>query len=838
MTTASENESRLEGLLDDDRWIRRLARGLVADPGTADDLAQETWVAALEAREGQAARPWLGRVLRNAWKDGLRGRARRARREEGAARAEATPGADELVAELELRERVARALRELEEPYRTALVLRYFRDESLSAIARREKVAVSTIHERLERGLERLRARLDAEHGGRRGAWAVTMLTLARRPGAVVGPLEVLTMTAGLKTAVALTVLGSAAAWWFSEAERAGGTEPLPAVPEVAESAPTPAPHEAQPLEPAGTREALPATPSVPTPVLALTNGPEIVGRVVTTANEPVSGVELVMNRSQAEPLRTTSAFDGSFVLEVAAGEESSRVRCADARFVTLVAGAPRGEEQLVIVGPAVGFAGVVVDESGAPIAGATLAFHLRTSLFRELGLQVAAADAQPGWSTTSDAAGRFTLAGVTGGAPVGLEVRALGYRERDVDLAAGGDGHLNVVLARDTRVLELAGRVLGPDQRPFAGARVSAGHEVVTSAADGTFVLSSPPDTGNFVQDENGTWRAETAETVRVIALAPGHAPGLQEFPRVDPPGEVVLALGAEPLAITGHVLDPEGEPIAGVIVWPRALTAFGRVPRGLEGVDNELEVETELCGTTLGAVTGPDGGFALACLLDQPYDLELFDSRTALRTSREGVAAGTHGLEIVLTPEPGTRRVAGRVLTAGGEPRARVMIKPRRVGAWSQQPPQLVGGEYWRETDAEGRFEFEALATEGTVLDVFALPWQIVALEGLPDLEQIEIVMPRLCELQVVLNDPALADVLSVLDEHGSELEVVERVHMDGRSAAFSMGERAFITDGRSGVIQAPETSRTLVLFKTDVEVLRLPLTLDPHQLTVVRP
>jgi RNA polymerase sigma factor (sigma-70 family) len=835
MTPASE----LEGLLDDDRWIRRLARGLVADRATADDLAQDTWVAALEAREGRAARPWLGRVLRNAWKDGLRRRARRARREEGAARAEGTPGADELVAELELRERVARALRELEEPYRSALVRRYFRDESLSAIARQENVAVSTIHERIERGLERLRQRLDAEHGGRRGAWAVTMLALARRPGAAIGPLEVATMTVGLKTAVVLTVLGSAAAWWFSDAERAGGTDPLPAAPEVAESAPAPAPRTAEPLEPAETREALPATPFVPSPALALTNGPEIVGRVVTTANEPVSGVELVMNRSDAEPLRTTSAFDGSFVLEVAAGEESNRVRCADPRFVTLVAGAP-GEERLVIVGAAVGFSGTVVEEGGVPITGAALTFHLRASLFRELGLQAAAADAQTGWGTTSDATGRFALAGLAGGALVGLEVRALGYLQRDVDLAAEGDGHMSIVLERDTRVLEFAGRVLSPDQLPFAGARVSAGREIVTSAADGTFVLSSPPDTGHFVQDEGGTWRPEVSATVRVIALAPGRAPALQEFPRTDPPGEVVLVLGQEPLSIAGRVLDPAGEPISGVIVWPRALTAFGRVPRGLDGVlDRELTVEEELCGTGVhGAVTATDGSFALGCLLDLPYDLDLFDSHTAMRTSREGVAAGTLGLEIVLTPEPGTRRVAGRVISSGGEPRSGVMIKPRRTGNWNQQPPQLAGGEYWRETDAEGRFEFEALATAGTMLDVFGTPWKIVALEGLPDLDEIEIVMPLLCEMQVVLADPALADELTVLDEHGTELEVVERIHMDGHSVAFSMGERSEITDGRSSVIQAPETSRMLVLFKASVEVLRMPLTLDPQQLTLVRP
>src|SRR5262245_4896736 len=107
--------TELESLLADDRWIRRLAGKLVADPAVAEDLVQETWVAALASRRAVPGRPWLGRVLRNTWKDLLRSRSRRDRRERAAARDEATAAAGELVAELELRERIARALRELEE---------------------------------------------------------------------------------------------------------------------------------------------------------------------------------------------------------------------------------------------------------------------------------------------------------------------------------------------------------------------------------------------------------------------------------------------------------------------------------------------------------------------------------------------------------------------------------------------------------------------------------------------------------------------------------------------------------------------------------------------------
>jgi len=100
----------------------------------------------------------------------------------------------------------------------------------------------------------------------------------------------------------------------------------------------------------------------------------------------------------------------------------------------------------------------------------------------------------------------------------------------------------------------------------------------------------------------------------------------------------------------------------------------------------------------------------------------------------------------------------------------------------------------------------------------------------------------VPRLCELQVVLEDPGRADALGVLDAQGVALEMVERLHMDGQSVAFTMDARAAFEDGRSSVLQVPETARTLVLYRgrgaAATEVQRLPLALDRTHPTVVRP
>ena len=49
-------------------WVRALARSLVRDPGLADDIAQETWLAALRkpASGTGISRGWLASVVRNA----------------------------------------------------------------------------------------------------------------------------------------------------------------------------------------------------------------------------------------------------------------------------------------------------------------------------------------------------------------------------------------------------------------------------------------------------------------------------------------------------------------------------------------------------------------------------------------------------------------------------------------------------------------------------------------------------------------------------------------------------------------------------------------------------
>jgi len=197
----------LRELLAHDGWIRRLCARLVSDPSSADDLAQETYLAASEAAPEQgirSMRAWLSGVVRNLWRDQRRSEQRRARRERTVARPEATPEED-LSAEVELRRRLAEALLTLEEPLRRALVLRFFKDCTLAELARREEISLSSAHGRVERGLARLRSELDRSHGGRRAAWAALATRVAS--SAVAPTTEVILMGVTWKLLAAATAI-------------------------------------------------------------------------------------------------------------------------------------------------------------------------------------------------------------------------------------------------------------------------------------------------------------------------------------------------------------------------------------------------------------------------------------------------------------------------------------------------------------------------------------------------------------------------------------------------------------------------------------------------------
>lgn len=837
----------LQGLLAEDQWIRRLAQRLAGDAHAAEDLVQDAWVAALDARaeapRPRALRPWMRGILRNLWSDAKRTRAAREQRELRVARDEALEPTSELVAELELRKQVAEALLALEEPYRSALYLRFFKDQSLATIARRQGIALSSAHERVQHGLARLRARLDQAHGGRRGAWSGGTPGAGEAAGVGKAVAEAIAMAGGLKLAASVLVIGGGLAWFL--VERWSGA-PRAELAAAAPEAPPPK-YELLPSAAPLVRTTLPTEPAAEPPVAPVATGlvePALFhGRVVDPAGAPVPLVAVGWTDQSSPSPSARSGPDGGFALEPGAGDT---IHCLEPDLATLVP-ATRGqvgrrENPLVVVASRVDFAGVVLDPAGAPVAGASVAFRLRDELYLALGLHRGEHE-RGRWQTASDASGVFALEGVAGGERVFLEVTAKGFEWAKLDLPPHGDPSLVVTLRRNRGVLTLRGVVLDSRGAPFEGARVSAGEDIVRSGADGRFevrLFELPEMTADDVQ---AAWRErQLVPGAELVALAPGLLPARAPLADIEPEAEIVLRLGERPESIAGRVLDPERAPIGGAVVWLRDPTPFGRelvsMSEGTSVAWNQT-VEDELAGGfgKRGTQSDEHGAFELTGLIARSYELMVLRPETCELAGPFAAAAGSRAVELVLSHETRRGRVAGRVVSAGGQALVGVRISARRgVEGTNAHAEPPMRRRYEVETDAEGRFELGEIALEGTelVLEDPRFFLRTARLAQHADPAHLELVEPVLCELQVDLSDqPELADRLKVLDGEGHELET-----MESYGNAWAMDTEVSVSAGLSPVVLVRETAETLVLFRGPNEVLRRPLRLDPGERTTVRP
>jgi RNA polymerase sigma factor (sigma-70 family) len=187
-------------------FVRGLALALVGDAHEADEIAQETYLRALERPPGVVvnARAWLAGVARNVLRMRRREEGRRHRREAVVARPDAEPSTADSVARMEVLRRLTTAVEGLDEPYRGTLLLRYFDRLMPAEIARRQGVPVKTVKTRLHRALGQLRARLDGQHRDRR-SWALLLVPLADRSPLGLAPVASGAILMTLKTKLAVT---------------------------------------------------------------------------------------------------------------------------------------------------------------------------------------------------------------------------------------------------------------------------------------------------------------------------------------------------------------------------------------------------------------------------------------------------------------------------------------------------------------------------------------------------------------------------------------------------------------------------------------------------------
>ncbi|MCA8976249.1 MAG: sigma-70 family RNA polymerase sigma factor [Planctomycetes bacterium] len=220
-------------------FVRALARELVDDEATAEDLAQEAWVRALQQppQHGASLRGWFATVLQNLLHNRRRGDRRRAARERGAAAPAELPTPEHILERELVRERMVRAVLRLDEPFRTAVLLRYYEDLSPGEIAVRLAVPAATVRTRLMRGLQRLRADLDEQSGGDRRSWSAALAGWigASKPEVAVGIAGGIAMKKIAIAIAALLLLTTSFALVFLREEEPGPEAPaLVASPAVA----------------------------------------------------------------------------------------------------------------------------------------------------------------------------------------------------------------------------------------------------------------------------------------------------------------------------------------------------------------------------------------------------------------------------------------------------------------------------------------------------------------------------------------------------------------------------------------------------------------------------
>jgi len=544
----------LELLLAHSDWLARLARRLVADAAAADDLVQDTWVAAL-CRPPDAerpARPWLSSVIR-------RLAALRARRQGVCSGHRPDPGdpappADEALARVEQERALAGHVLALEEPYRSAVLLRYYRGMSAAQIARELGVPAATVRTHLKRGLERLRARLERTTDGGARAWTAALAPLCRHEMPVAGSLLVggglmlkLPVLAGL---VAVVLVAS----WRLGRDPAQLESIEPESVAVVEAA-----HEGlAPTEPAagGSLRDAPRRPGIGAGTASLSSARTLTVRVHFAPDRvPAAGVLVCTRPQSAGPLASSpwrpTGVDGIVRFDDPPPGRlwvmADRGAWADVEPVT-----SRCEVELEIpVG--IDVTGEVVDEDGRPVGGAGI--WLSTRGGDELGAIVARADAE----------GRFALRSVEGRRAVTSFAPDRGFGHGSlIEGAPGSKLEIRLVAAPESNGT-IRGIVVTAGGEPLPEATVLIGHTMTASGnafSDYEKRKTHPPP-HVLRTDAAGEFLASGLSRERLHSVWVG-APGFAPWHRtVDvSPGAVVRIEMQRGAIVRGTVVDPEGSP------------------------------------------------------------------------------------------------------------------------------------------------------------------------------------------------------------------------------------------------------------------------------------
>jgi RNA polymerase sigma factor (sigma-70 family) len=651
-------------------WLRRLARGLVGDPDEADDLVQDTWVAALKnpPASNAPALPWLAAVARNTTaKRALAARRRSARDAEAEASRCPVVSPDELLERAQLQRLLSELVLELHEPFRQTLLLRYHEGRTAVEIAALLGVPAGTVRWRLKRALDDLREELDRRHGGKRAVWVRALLPVAALPAAAARGLPVIKLSLlALGLSVAGLLVTTPAAEPHHPPGRARAERVLPA------RAANPAPGPWRPGLNLGARPAAEGG---------------LRGRVLDPEGRPLAGAVVMAYRQVTAADRdrpsdlapVTTGSDGTFAFGglapgyynvaaaadgFAAGGRVSISIGGDATTSWLDLPLPRGGAIL---------SGRVLEAGGGPIPGASVQIrggaqvpHPLRGPSPQLHTLTVKTDATGTYRVQLPEWTYHVTAAASGYAAARSLIDLKADETRDLRLAPTGQVSGRVVAAVDGVPVTGAEVFAVPlDHRANRTPHADGAGEL--QWRDGMFVLTAPP--------------GQYALIARKGPLV-GRLPGRLYIPAggVVPPVEIALAMGT---TVEGTVRT-RGKPARRVY---------------LELVAPDLVAAAALRGVPH-AKTDDDGRYRLVGVPPGEYRLQVPSAGGPLVDEPLTVQGPTS--RDVSLPEPAELR--GVVLTADGRPAPRAHLR-------------LDGRP--RYADAAGRFTFTHLPPRQTTLE-----------------------------------------------------------------------------------------------------------------------
>jgi RNA polymerase sigma-70 factor (ECF subfamily) len=845
--------------LRDSAWLQRLTRRLARDDG--DDLAQETFLLAWQRppRGDAPWHAWLAGLARNLTRNLRRQQARQTTRLAQLPAPLPVDDSARMAERIELHQRLLIAVRELDEPYRSTIWLRFLDELPVDAIAARMQAPPKTVRTRIDRGLAQLRERLDQSFGNRHAWLGLVALDPLRTPPLANPPTASPTTPAalpGFPAAAPILAMGTLLKWTAPAAaicvvgyfalQTMLAPEPMLGERQTTAAAATPATGATGAGESVlpGTTDRAAATPTVP----AAATAPEIAasrlhGVVMDLARHPVGGLEvraellrIAFDRQTTPPERiesTLAAADGTFALPLL--HDAVRLVADGRGYATVlgptVVGALPPVPPIVFVGPARQYCGVVQDAMGAPLAGAEVAVYLAPELGRDLA-QGPLVGTLPIVQAITDPAGRFTLPAL-GFAPGNrLAASLAGYLTERRPLPDASDLAMVVTLRpRGPESARLEGRVEQSDGRAAANAWVSAGDATAKTDEDGRFALDPVGDLAS----------------VQLVAGRRGNLPARLDLASVPEAQhrDLLLVLGRDALEITGTVHDATGHAIDGALVWTPDGERFGAIETKVGPLRMNLsrELEQLLGGVHEGQADGRErrtdavGMFRLTGLVDRDYRVLVMHPDTLEVAGPFECRAGQREVELTLPDREAAQPIGGRVTNVAGKPLPGASLRLGR----RRMPPGNKGMQIESArtvaavTDADGAFRIAELPIADRYL-IVSLPdgggMAELDLSQVADPQHVQVVLPQACYLQVEVRVPEHADSLTILDADGKPVQLQFQL-----GGVQLMSTALSLNDGSTERLRVDERAKTLVLQRKGSEVARIPLQLRAGEVTTVR-